>query len=674
MPSRPIKKNPLYFYALMAAVPLVLLLAAELLLRLLVADPVTHLVERIEANGQTFLRLNPRVGERFFFGGVAAIPEVYPEQFSVVKSPNTLRVFCLGSSSMASFPYELNARVSSLLQDRLQIMFPEKRVEVINAGMSAINSYAVAEFIRELVNYQPDLFVMYMGHNEFYGALGVGSTQSLGRQRWLINAYLRLQHLRTFQILRRLVLKAGAVFSSPPPSPANQSLMEGMAREKKIHLDSDAFRLASVQFRSNLEEILAVARRHRVPMIVGTLVSNLRDMEPFESDFSPQRSEDDKRRWQREFGEGWRLQRADSVAAAWRAYEQAAEIDAEPAILHYRLAQVEESNGDSTAALREYARARDLDLLRFRAPSPFNQIIREACQRQGATLVEMEQAFARQSQKGIVGHELISEHLHPNFDGYFLMAKTFADAIGKSDLLMARSQSTSAASRDDAFVRQIAAVTDFDLEIGRAKISRLTARWPFRPGQLRTSGEPVTAPIVRQEVEAYQSNKVAWNTAHMQLGDYFRNQGDEVRAICEYRAVVKVQPENEPIFMRIVDLQLKRERYDAAAATLQEALATNSASPFLHAKLGMVNFLQRHFDAAKEEFQQALQHNVRRPRMTGADIVAANYYLALSLIQVGENDAAQTSLGEVLRYQPGHNEAARLLELLRRGASVKLQF
>jgi len=47
---------------------------------------------------------------------------------------------------------------------------------VVNVGISAISSYMVLNFVNELVQYQPDLFVLYMGHNEFYGAFGIGST------------------------------------------------------------------------------------------------------------------------------------------------------------------------------------------------------------------------------------------------------------------------------------------------------------------------------------------------------------------------------------------------------------------------------------------------------------------------------------------------------------------
>ena len=81
------------------------------------------------------------------------------------------RIFCLGESTMAGFPYDFHATAPSFLADRLQQMFPEDTIEVINVGLSAIGSYVILDFLRELAEYSPDLFIVYTGHNEFYGDL-----------------------------------------------------------------------------------------------------------------------------------------------------------------------------------------------------------------------------------------------------------------------------------------------------------------------------------------------------------------------------------------------------------------------------------------------------------------------------------------------------------------------
>lgn len=672
-PARP--RNLRIFYFILFALPLVFLLLLEGVLRLLTDDPITPLVVRREERGKPFYQLNARVGERFFLGGVAAVPEVYPQRFAYTKPSNGLRVFCLGGSTMASFPYELHARVSSLLQDRLQLMYPGKTVEVINAGMAAINSYAVVEFARELATYEPDLFVMYLGHNEFYGALGVGSTQSLGQNRGLVRVYLRLQKFRTFMLLRRLIMALRQGLPSNTNVPAGQqTLMEGMAAEKAIAFKSEMYQRGLAQFRDNLAEILAIAQQQRVPIIVGTLVSNMRDMAPFESEDAPDLPAEQKRQWQQLFEQAWQLQRQQNYAEAKRLFQEAVAIDSASALLHFRLGQTQAALDESDAARKSYETARDLDLLRFRAPGEFNNIIREICSTFGAPVVEMEEVFARQSPHGLIGHELISEHLHPNFEGYFLMAKTFAQAIRQHQQLVPGLHAVET-EFDDQFLRDYSAVTLFDLQIGNRKIERLTKRWPFRREQFTVPPDSLQAPaVVRQLVEEYQANRIAWNAAHFQLAEEYQRQGKGEEALREYRAVMKVVPENDAAYTRMADMLLQQNRFVAADSLLQIAMKWNEQSPFVRAKLGLVSFMQHRFEIAAEHFQTALNLNKLRQAMSANDLAAANYYLALCRVQLGQLEFAQAHLAEVLRYQPQHAEANRLLMMLQKGIEVKLEF
>ena len=62
--------------------------------------------------------------------------------------------------------------------------------------MAAINSYTLLDFMDEILEQSPDALLIYTGHNEYYGALGVGSEQSLGNSRWLIHTYLKLRSVK----------------------------------------------------------------------------------------------------------------------------------------------------------------------------------------------------------------------------------------------------------------------------------------------------------------------------------------------------------------------------------------------------------------------------------------------------------------------------------------------
>jgi hypothetical protein len=57
----------------------------------------------------------------------------------------------------------------------------------VNLAMPAINSFSLLDMTPEALAQKPDALIIYCGHNEFYGALGAGSTESLGRWRGVIN-------------------------------------------------------------------------------------------------------------------------------------------------------------------------------------------------------------------------------------------------------------------------------------------------------------------------------------------------------------------------------------------------------------------------------------------------------------------------------------------------------
>src|SRR5262245_50178487 len=154
----------------------------------------------------------------------------------------------------------------------------------------------------------------------------------------------------------------------------------------------------------------------------------------------------------------------------------------------------------------------------------------------------------------------------------------------------------------------------------------------------------------------------------MKLAAHYQNQGRITEALREYRAVIKVSPEDETAYARLADLQIQQQQYAEAESTLQDALPFNEYSPFLHAKLGLVSFLKRDFSMAAVHFQKALELNQRRQVFPVGDLASAHYYLALSQIQNGDLQRARQNLEATVRYQPTHPEAGRLLTLMKSGA------
>ncbi len=75
-------------------------------------------------------------------------------------------------------------------------------------------------------------------------------------------------------------------------------------------------------------------------------------------------------------------------------------------------------------AKEHFLRARDLDTLRFRADSRINDINRSvASSAPGAELVDAEAIFSKESPNGIIGSDLVYEHVHMTPLGNYLLAR-----------------------------------------------------------------------------------------------------------------------------------------------------------------------------------------------------------------------------------------------------------
>lgn len=106
------------------------------------------------------------------------VPYSNGDIFDQEKKSNSFRIFILGESAGAGYPFTPIGSFSRYLQQRLAIEYPESRIEVVNCAMTAINSYAMRDIMPGILKEKPDLIIIYAGHNEYYGALGVGSMES----------------------------------------------------------------------------------------------------------------------------------------------------------------------------------------------------------------------------------------------------------------------------------------------------------------------------------------------------------------------------------------------------------------------------------------------------------------------------------------------------------------
>lgn len=269
-------------FALLALLsPLLLFGAVEVGLRIANYRGDLSLFTSVPNVDHKYLGVNPSLASRYF-ARVRIVPTPPTDLFLRSKPARGFRIFVLGESSAAGFPYGYNGTFSRVVRDALRDVLPHDTVEVVNLGISAVTTYALYDMVDEILSQQPDAVLIYAGHNEFYGALGAGSTETVGAFPAFVRGYLGLQRrFKTVVLARDLALRLTALGGAPADS--SRSLMQQMVREELIPLGSPTYERGARQFRENLQAMLRRFKEAAVPVFVASLTSNLRDQPPFRS-------------------------------------------------------------------------------------------------------------------------------------------------------------------------------------------------------------------------------------------------------------------------------------------------------------------------------------------------------------------------------------------------------
>ena len=646
--------------------PLMFLFFLEIALRVFGIGSDHPLYYREVINGKEMLTLNSRVTQRYFDLPDNLLPELETQSIAAQKAENELRVVCIGGSTTAGFPYEINATFPFQLEWRLRKALMDNKVEVINLGISAVNSHTFVDLMPEILALEPDALLIYLGHNEFYGALGVASTQSPLRHHLITKAYLQARRLYSIQLLRQALRRVtGFILTTEAPEPS--SLMKLMAKNQEIPLTSELVREAADQLKANLSDIIQTARDDSVYVVVSNLVANLKDHRPFVSRYA---NAADSARIEARLYEAQAFLQVEDDSMATQVLEELFVIDSTLADLAYLRGHAALQAGNIPLAQQHFAEANDLDMLRFRAPRHFNQIIHEVARATNIPFLDMAGIFEAAS-GGVPGKTLFHEHLHPNFDGYRLMAQAFFEAlytiqfnnplepvIYRKPLL----KPIQIRKVLDFYRKENGGITDLDLAFGRHRVNLLMQRWPFSGRTLRGDSLIATNPILEDLTKRHLSSELFWDAAHYELADHYVQQGDLDAAIREYRAVSNAFPENSTPMMKVGDLNLAKDRPEISRRWYVNALQVDPENAELLLKAGHAHTLRNMIADAGRYLQAAIQQDSLSRRLTDLQRSSAFYLLGLNYANSGNFRLARAAIGQSLRITPGYAPAEKLLK------------
>jgi tetratricopeptide (TPR) repeat protein len=470
----------------------------------------------IEAPGnKDYLIFNPDASRRYFTDQLNATTG-NREPFRKVKEAATLRIFVLGESTTIGYPYFHNGSFHRWLQYRLMRSFPDKKLEIVNISLTAVNSYTVLGFAREVIDYAPDVILIYTGHNEYYGALGVGSTNRLGSNPRLVNFLLWLRKLRTVQLLTKVYGKIVRIFSSDAAK-AGKTRMELMVADQQIAYGSSLYSRGITQFETNMDEALNVFHGRGIPVFISNLVSNLKDQRPFVSVSA---------------------NGATGIAG-----------DTANALYDYMQAGRSWDSGDYVTARKDYIRAKEMDALRFRAPERLNEIIAGFSRKyDNVHLVDTRAAFEAASDHGVIGKSLLLEHVHPNLAGYALMSDVFYHALQQQGIIPV------SGDRELTLSQLLAEMplTRVDSLSGAYKIANLENNWPFNDTG-RVKGPPSRDDLhlsTEEEDLAYAVafEHLSWEDATSQLYDFYSKTEDWAKAATVLEALCLEHPAEAALY------------------------------------------------------------------------------------------------------------------------------
>lgn len=626
-------------------------------------------VETTDEQGRTVLRTAPN--KRTWFN---------EQSFPKDKASNTVRVFCLGGSTTFGHPYEDATSFCGWLREFLPAADPSRGWEVVNAGGISYASYRVARVMEELIEYEPDLFVVYTGHNEFlerrtYPSL-VNTPESLRGVAGL------LAHTRTAAAFRSAFDAIRRPSPSNPPDrftlPAEVSArLDSVVGLEAYHRDEELVRNVLAHFETNLHRIIKIAREGGAKVVFVAPASNLADCAPFKSEHRAGLSREDGAKCERF------LQRADErldagrPAEALTLVEDALEIDDRFAAAHFQRGRCLLRLDRLDEARSAFLRARDEDVCPLRALTPMRSILIEVARAADVRVVDFERKVDAWSETGLPGRDWFLDHVHPTIEGHRRLALEIINLLATTAYLKPVSSWSEATiqeitdrveSRIDQAAHARALVT-LSKTLGwagrREEADRLALEavelLPADTTALYQAGNAFYEQGQLDEAERSYRRVLELNAtfsaAWYGLGLVAADRGRVDDAIAHFRRAVELDPDFADAHYNLGNMLMGSGAFTEAARHFQEAIRLQPDNRYAYNNLGAIAANRRKLAEAEQWFRKALA--------VDPDFIDAHVNLGRLYHERGELQRAAEHYQAALRRQPDHVVARQLMARLR---------
>ena len=612
------------------------------------------------------------------------------QSFLVEKPENGLRIFCLGGSSSYGFPWGAEAAFTSVLGELLSASHPELQVEAVNVSGVSYAMHRLNIIADELLEYEPDILVIYSGHNEFIEPVFMEALKNRSPIRTRIE--FAAAHSRVYSGIWH------AVHSQDVSPVESEKVTATVLREHGIFSMEEKEEVVA-QYRERLKRLVLLALKADVKVVLSTVPCNQREWSPEASAAVSSLSEQDRQKWSVAFAAGKRHLENSQLPQAETELQRAVALAPGHADGQYLLAKTYDRLGKWQEAREAYDRAVDLDASPIRRVSGINTAIREVAAQFDTLLIDADDIFTEQSEHGLLGFNLIKDYVHPTLDGHELIAWHMWDQLERSGWLGNKSE----ASRD-VFEQVVANRTHemtgdkaswfFNQGVLLEKQGQLTAamesyqealilRSDFVPALnnlgalLAKTGRPQDAlRALEQAIQLNPDEPGVHNNyggvlklmgrlpealkhfqaeleltgseqanVHLNMGVTLQGMGRLDEAVKEYQEVLRIEPDSSDAHMYWGSLLLQQKQLEGAQTQFRRALELNPDQAHSYSNLGVVLLRMQRFEEGAEQFRKAIE--------LSPDYAVAYKNLGLCLAPQGKFAEALAQFKRAMEIDPG---------------------
>ncbi len=370
-------------------------------------------------------------------------PSYLKPSFSVPKPSGEFRIFCYGASSMFGSNYADKSSLPKRLETILNLQGRgDKDIRAYNLAVEAMNSDVVEKVIKQSLRYEPDLCVVYMGHNEmgWFRSMGISGPTPVGEAwKWLAGhtrSVSIIDSLLALRYVQKVTRDPGLFFDYPDDG---REFFPPKQRKKVLRA-----------FSKNIKDIISICNEHGVPVVFMTVIGNEADYYPIKSVFDSSLGPNEKERILRD------LEKADGLIFSGKIQEaepliiNALEKSPDFALAHFLKGIMQRQRGEWGRAWSSFQVARDLDDLPVRAPSSINEALRKAVKGDGAYLLDSETLIKSKLEgKEYLGHKFFTDHVHQTLYGQQELAEMLIRYLDANDLIPQNKTSSLPASYEE---------------------------------------------------------------------------------------------------------------------------------------------------------------------------------------------------------------------------------